>query len=162
VSWQDRREALYRKLAHRLVERRHDFEQLKHGKPLIGPERVVIIGDRPGPGAPKTPRYHHTPFYSLKNCSGWLNVLLEEAGIPEERLCWINAADENGKSTDPAVLGRVRVQRIIALGGNAAKWLERECGITDFVRVDHPQYHKRFRYSQPYPLIEQLRSLLSL
>ena len=138
------------------------MQAMKSAQPSGNVRRVLIVGDRPGPGAPKEEGYHHTPFYSLKNCSGWLNVLLEEAGIPEERLVWLNAADEKGRPTKSCLPRALDPLAIIALGGNAAKWLERECGVTTFTKVDHPQFHKRFKYGQPYPLIRLLKLTLSL
>ncbi len=121
-------------------------------------KRILIVGDRPGPSAPKDPGYHHTPFYSTKHCSGWLNALLEICEIPEWRLVWINAADKDGAPTDNSIIDRIAPHEIICLGGNAEKWVK----LTGrkYFKVDHPQYHKRFKNKLPYPLIDLLKDIL--
>lgn len=90
---------------------------------LNADELVLIVGDRPGPSAPKEPGYHHVPFYSTKHCSGWLNKQLEFEGIPEEKLIWLNSADENGNFYDIGIIEAMQPDVIIAMGGNAQKWL---------------------------------------
>ena len=73
------------------------------------PNKIVIIGDRPGPGTPLTQK--RVPFCCDKHSSGWLNKQLT---IPEEDLRWLNAADENGvetendKSGDPSPFTELR------------------------------------------------------
>jgi len=123
--------------------------------------RVVIVGDRPGPGAPTDPSYHHTPFYSTKHCSGWLNALLLKEGIPEERLLWLNAFDKDGNPTSAEQLTRLCPAAIVALGGNAAKWLTSAVGLRSdqFVETYHPQYWKRFRSKERYPLLDILKGM---
>jgi hypothetical protein len=49
--------------------------------------------------------------------------------------------------------------QIVALGGNARKWLEKN-GFGHFY-VSHPQYHKRFKNKDRYELIDVLRKLLA-
>lgn len=129
---------------------------------------VVIIGDRPGPAAPKEPDYHHTPFYSVKHCSGWLNELLFEWDIDESKLLWLNAYDKDGKPTADSILvkneppqGVDGFPTIIALGGNAERWLKKN-GWTIFIKTTHPQYHKRFRNKERYDLPLLIRDCLSL
>ena len=121
---------------------------------------ILIIGDRPGPSAPKIAGYHHTPFYSTKHCSGWLNAYLELEGIDENDLTWINAYDVNNEPTDPRVITKVDPRVIIALGGNADKWAK-AAGVDlvsyKYVKLPHPQWHKRFMNSQPYDLVEVLK-----
>lgn len=151
--------------AHNLVLRRNRYlANVVHFNPARGclnPGAVVLVGDRPGPGAPKDPSYHHTPFYSTKNSSAWLNCLLLKERIPEDRLLWINAYDKDGVPNDPTILLNLRPSNIIALGGNAAKWLKGACGLEagQFVETYHPQYWKRFRSSERYPLLDILKGL---
>lgn len=118
--------------------------------------RVLIIGDRPGPSAPQDDGYHHTPFYSTKHCSGWLNAALHIAQIPEERLIWINAADRLGQPTPFGLLEKLEPDTIICLGGNAEKWLVKSDFYSSYYKFDHPQYHKRFKNNEKYPFIEFL------
>lgn len=125
-----------------------------------GSNSVMLVGDRPGPGAPKEPHYHHTAFYSTKNCSGWLNMLLEREKIPENRLIWINSADEHGNYYSADIVKCAKPRVIISLGGNAAKWLKKN-GINSAIEAYHPQYWKRFHNKEPYPLIDLLKQILT-
>jgi hypothetical protein len=119
--------------------------------------QILLVGDRPGPSAPKEQYYHHTPFYSTKHCSGWLNMLLEEENIPEKKLVWINSADENGKHYPISLATSMKPKKIIALGGKAADWLKKN-GVKDFIKVPHPQFWRRFKSKEPYVLIELLKN----
>ena len=151
--------------AHNLVLRRNRYlANVVHYNPARGclnPGAIVLVGDRPGPGAPKDPTYHHTPFYSTKNSSAWLNIQLLRENIPEEQLLWINAYDKDGVPNDPTILLNLKPGAIIALGGNAAKWLKGVCGLDarQFAETYHPQYWKRFRSGERYPLIDLLKAL---
>ena len=137
----------------RLDVRKSIFKKFKLGRWQGG---VLIVGDRPGPSAPKEPGYHHTPFYSTKHCSGWLNAVLHVEGISETNLVWINAADEKGQDTSFDLVERLHPEAIVALGGNAEKWLKKN-GCTCFIKVTHPQYHKRFKNSERYELLDVLK-----
>lgn len=119
----------------------------------------LLIGDKPGPSAPTDTGYHHTPFYSTKHCSGWLNAYLHVEGIPEEKLLWINAYDRLGNPFSAQTAARTRAATVIALGHLAAKWA-RTVGLDKhprFIQVPHPQWHKRFMNKQPYDLIEAIK-----
>jgi hypothetical protein len=145
-----------REQAKRLTVRRQLYEKALAGK-LEG-KFVLVVGDRPGPSAPKDPGYHHTPFYSIKHCSGWLNRLLDAHEIPEEKLLWINSTLADGTPFDARkVEDNIRI--IVALGGNAEKWVKANFDDRVFAKVHHPQYWKRFRSKEPYPLIEILRGV---
>lgn len=128
---------------------------------------VLIIGDRPGPAAPKEPDYHHTPFYSVKHCSGWLNELLWQWRIDETKLLWLNAYDKDGKPTPKELLRKNKPSnddsfpKIIALGGNAEKWLKMN-GYGRYIKTDHPQYHKRFKNKEQYMMPLRVRDCLPL
>lgn len=138
----------------------------KATKKMAAPE-VLIVGDRPGPSAPLEPDYHHTPFYSVKHCSGWLNELLWQWRIDESRLLWLNAYYKDGIPFDKEVLRRNKPKdddefpKIIALGGNAEKWLKRN-GYTNFLKANHPQFHKRFKNKEQYMLPLQIRDCLPI
>jgi len=125
-------------------------------KPEWVPNAILIVGDRPGPAAPLDPSYHHTPFYSTKHCSGWLNAALYLEGIPEERLIWLNSADKDGKPTDFDILLKLEPDMVITLGGNASKWVLKSDAVAEWYKFDHPQYHKRFKNNEEYQLIEFL------
>lgn len=124
------------------------------------PGTIVIVGDRPGPSAPRTALYHHTPFYSTLHCSGWLNSCLHVAQIPESRLVWLNSTDFCGDALSHDVLRAiVDPAQIIAAGGAAAQWL-RGGGFSQVSKVPHPQFWKRFKSAERYPLIDLLCSLV--
>lgn len=141
----------------RLRVRRDKYLKLLSSKKVKA--RVLVVGDRPGPGAPTDPNYHHTPFYAINNCSGWLNSLLEINRVPEEQLLWINAYDTKGKPFDKPIDAE-QFDLVVALGGNAEKWCKKN-GIK-YTKVAHPQYHKRFESKKPYPLIEVLTPFAEL
>ena len=113
-----------RAVARRLVLRRKRYSLALRGQPIVG-GAILIVGDRPGPGAPTTEGYHHTPFYSIKHCSGWLNTALHLSDVPEEKLVWINSADHHGVDTDFSVVTVIQPSAVVALGGNAEKWLKK-------------------------------------
>jgi hypothetical protein len=146
-----------RAFARRLVLRRKLYAQCLKGQ-LGGSRRILLVGDRPGPGAPADDGYHHTPFYSTKHCSGWLNAALEVEGIPEDRLVWINSADRHGNPTDFGIVEKLMLVDTIALGGNAEKWLKAN-GYERYTKIHHPQYWKRFHNSERYPLLDVLKKL---
>ena len=147
-----------RKFAQNLVRRRIAFETwTRHGQ-IAEEKDVLLVADRPGPKAPQTDAYHHTPFYSKIHSGGWLNALFVEAEIEETRLMWSNSATWDNKPESTKILER-EWKHIIALGGNAEKYI-RKAGITNFQKLDHPQYAKRWKSGEPYLLISTLKTIL--
>jgi hypothetical protein len=128
----------------------------------LGNSKVIIIGDKPGPGRPSNPEYHHTPFYSTKHSSLWLNQLLIEANINELDLLWFNAELANGSPLNPIYLQDLAPTnpQIIVLGGNAESWINRHVPEAKYVRVHHPQFMKRFKSKEPYALIDEIKKVL--
>jgi hypothetical protein len=149
-------------IIHSLQLRRHLYTEALHGN-YCKLTRVVIIGDTPGPARPKEPDYHHTPFYSTKNSSLWLNLLLAEAGIPENTLLWFNSTLANGNELPlffPHELKHLTpAPTFILLGDNAEKWMQRADPTSVYTKVYHPQFAKRFRSKEPYALIQILEKL---
>lgn len=116
---------------------------------------TLLVGDRPGPGW--SARRPNWPFISsLRNgCSYWLAEKLEDAGIPESELCWVNAYQRDGTPTNAAPLRDAPFKRVVALGRNAGNWCEENClaeSIGDFAQVHHPQYWKRLKDGKTYIL----------
>jgi hypothetical protein len=111
--------------------------------------RITLVGDKFGDLNDRNPLYQW-PFGSLcqGGCSQWLGAQLDEAGISERDLFWVNA-----DALTPAITRHCA--QIIALGGEAAKKL-RSLAVKEFVETTHPQYHKRFHASHRYPLIDLL------
>lgn len=135
------------------------MEALRRG--YRGTTKAVIIGDTPGPGRPTDPHYHHTPFYSTKHSSFWLNRQLVEAGIDESTLLWFNAQLADGSMLDGVHIQDVmRLEpKFICLGGNAEKWFRSVAPTSEYVKIYHPQYAKRFRSKEEYELIAILKEL---
>lgn len=121
--------------------------------------RTLLVGDRPAPSAPDDPDFHYTPFGAITGSSLWLNLQLHHAEIPESQLAWVNAADLHGTVADHAVL-RARWLRVVALGGNANRWVLKAGLPKAHVHVMHPQAWKRFHAREPYPLITLLRRVV--
>jgi hypothetical protein len=144
-------------IADRLEVRKQRYLDLLSEKTVI--TDFLLIGDRPGPAAPTDPNYHHTPFYSTKHCSGWLNAYLHVEEIPEEKLLWINAYDRLGNPMSADISKHIKAKTVIALGNHASKWAKM-VGFSKhprFIQVPHPQWHKRFMHSEPYDLIEVIK-----
>jgi hypothetical protein len=100
----------------------------------------------------------HIPFCSVKACSGWLNTHLQAAEIPEEEMFWLNALDNDGSYVD---LGQhynfLQPTHVVALGTIAHKRLM-FYGI-EHEWFTHPQHHRRFKHSEPYPAITFLKKI---
>jgi len=121
--------------------------------------KVVILGDKPGPGRPTDPGWHHTPFYSTRQSSLWLNRLLVDCGIDEHDLLWFNVEHANGKPLDPIHLRDLERFRptFICLGGQAEMWMRRNAPTSRYEKVFHPQFVRRFKSREPYELIDLIK-----
>lgn len=118
---------------------------------------ILLVGDRSGPKAPQTDLYHHTPFFGLTYSGGWLNKLLVNYDIPEDRLFWFNSASWDNKTSSSEILSVKEWPYVFALGNNAATWLSKNK--VKHIKVLHPQAHKRFNSSEKYLLMEKLAEL---
>lgn len=148
-----------------LQVRKHRYTQaMRRG---YSPTKVVLLGDTPGPGRPSTLGYHHTPFYSTKNSSLWLNKLLVEHRVNEQNLLWFNTTLADGTALDPIHLSDVsklcKKPAVICLGGAAERWLKDTAKWDgQYIKVHHPQAWKRFHSKDPYPLLGHLQHILDL
>lgn len=162
-TWNSITEQQKRQFAGNLVERRRAYEAWQHHQFLDEKRDILLIADRPGPGAPKDDAYHHTPFYAKTYSGGWLNALLVEANIPETRLFWENSADRHGTPRDPLILRARSWTQVFALGNNAYDWIQKHRTLlndeTPIRKVMHPQAHKRWNSKEPYSLIIELTNL---
>lgn len=157
-NWNKLSEDQKRQFAKNLVQRRISYETWhRHGE-IAAAKDILLIADRPGPGAPNTDNYHHTPFYAKTYSGGWLNANLVEGCIPETRLFWENSANRHGEPMGPQILSVRQWTKIFALGNNAETWLKKN-GITEYTKCLHPQAHKRWHSKKPYNLIEELNVL---
>ena len=141
----------------RIEDRTATYLKLLAGQTRYLRNRVLLVGDRPGPGAPKEVGFHHTPFCSTKYSSGWINAQLEARGIAETELLWINSTHHDGTPFDVELAFKAKPRLVIGLGGNANKWLY-GAKFEAYHVVPHPQYWKRFMASAEvdYPLFELL------
>ena len=101
--------------------------------------------------------FYQWPFGSLSGagCSRWLAKQLDEAGIGENQLLWINA-DNSDEDLHRVVCD---AREIITLGTKAEMRM-RALGYTDVVHAaPHPQFWRRFHRHQPYPLLPLLKEL---
>lgn len=118
--------------------------------------RVLLVGDQ-FTSVTNADTAYQWPFASFSGggCSRWLAMQLENEDLGEDRLLWANADMDL-----PAILNYALSPRhVVALGEAAADALAK-AGVRDFFRVDHPQFHKRFKSREIYPLIHLLKELL--
>lgn len=104
--------------------------------------------------------WYQWPFgsFSRQGCSEWLTTELEAFGIDENQLCWWNA-DMNLTFLRYLLSDDNDPPQILALG-SAANAALNELRIKHGL-FQHPQYWKRFRGNEPYPLITALRGILN-
>lgn len=116
---------------------------------LFAPGNVLLVGEQINTKRGK----EGWPFVAPDSSSLWLAEQLEQAGIPEHRLYWINSVT-NHTATDHRFIDELEPSMIVSLGGKADMWCRHHK--LDHKNVTHPQWHKRFRHNEPYPLIEVL------
>lgn len=120
---------------------------------------VLLVGDKHGPSLQPYQVNSNIAFCDMAKVgsSFWLSQKLDEANIPEDRLYWINSYDKSNLPTNSEFVHKLNPITILALGDVAAGWCEKNQ--LRYEPFSHPQYHKRFKFSDPYPLIERLKEL---
>lgn len=121
---------------------------------------VLLLGDRPGPGWQRAGRPSWPFISSLSTgCSSWLAELLEEHGIPEDALAWMNTYSVEGEPRGAEDVEAAPFRKVIALGRNAATW----CSVNGVKHeeVHHPQYWKRYQHHNPYILPRLIKKELN-
>lgn len=118
---------------------------------------IVIVGEDFGEHKNNDAMYQW-PFGSLNGngCSFWLARELEEAGISEQSLLWVNA-DELAKV--PEFFDWHAGKTFIALGDKAEEALDGK-NISSSFAYHHPQYHKRFHSKADYAFTQDLRRIV--
>lgn len=120
--------------------------------------KFLLIGERPGNKNPQFSKIDY-PFFSTKGASKWLTDELERAGINELDLYWTNVFDRYGDKLDGSFITQMpNLISVFALGNVAKDWCAEN--FIPAVNVYHPQYWKRFKANEPYPLIEKLKQLI--
>lgn len=117
--------------------------------------QMLIVGDEPSKRGHLSAK--NLVFISDHDggCSAWMTDQLEKWKVPERDLYWINSRSWDGLRTSDKFLSRLQPSRVVALGKRAKLWCS-EAGIENAVEVPHPQYWKRFRAHEFYPLREAL------
>lgn len=122
---------------------------------------IVLIGDKFGEVKNHDPRFQ-VPFVSFdrSGCSHWLTETLEEAGIAEGDLLWVNSDSpnlqdivEDGTRLGVFTLGLEAYKRVQQRMPNISKDQNTHS-------VDHPQAHKRFQTRMDYPLVRMIKEIL--
>jgi hypothetical protein len=120
------------------------------------PGNILLVGEQASNPASAP---EQQPFCSDQGCSGWLNQRLAAEKIPEEKLFWVNALNNDGSMVDlQRLVEQLKPSAVIALGTVAKRTCERQCVAK--IAVYHPQYWKRFRSKERYPLLDILQFLL--
>lgn len=145
-------------LFEQLRTRRIHYELAKR-RGYNGGVRAVLLGDKPGPGRPTATGYHHTPFYSTKHTSLWLNLMLLEEKIDENRLLWFNVESADGQALNPIHIQDLRRLHpvFICMGGEAEKWMKKNAPGVPYTKVFHPSFAKRFQHDTRYNLLDVLK-----
>lgn len=109
---------------------------------------TLLVGEEVGGG---TTRTLDLPFLdpTRRGCSAWLSDRLHEWRVPESSLYWVNAYHD-GAATSLAFVAALEPRRIVALG-HVARTRLTEAGLR-FSTVTHPQFWKRFKHHEEYPL----------
>jgi hypothetical protein len=109
------------------------------------------------------------PFVADTGCSLWLARELELWHVDEQRLYWVNAFTRDGRETDPKFIEALKPDRIVTLGKTAELWAKRNQvarlakhtgAEAELIHVAHPQFQKRFKSNELYPLKDALTTTL--
>jgi hypothetical protein len=99
--------------------------------------KYLVIGDQL---KPKT-RREVWPFFQYGDSSLWLASTMEDLGVPESDLIFMNA-NHDSDGAYAFMIEKAADYKIIALGGEAEQYV-RGFGLP-YRRVNHPQYYRRF------------------
>ncbi len=130
----------------------HNHSPINFGIGLFKKGNILIVGDRPGPSA----KGKNIPFVG-EGCGSWLLKNMDKSNIDERKLYWINSKDNFGVPATKDFLALLQPSKIICLGGEAAKWALDISDEYDVVTVPHPQYWRRFKSKERYPLLDLLK-----
>lgn len=119
---------------------------------------VLLVGEDFAAHTSRDPLYQW-PFASFSNigCSGWMTQQLLDAGVSEADLCWANIDQLPSRWAGGYELDRFDL--VVALGKKASEELTKR-GVVH-VQADHPQYHRRFKNADPYPVVAAIKEFLS-
>ncbi len=129
-----------------------NYTQIDFGIGLFKKGNILIVGDRPGPDS----KGENIPFVGT-GCGSWLLKNMEKSEIDERKLYWINAKDNFGVVAPKDFLSLLQPSKIICLGSEAAKWAIDISDEYEIITVPHPQYWRRFKNNERYPLLDLLK-----
>jgi len=118
---------------------------------------ILIIGEQPNIARTHAFAKMDLPFIDRQGCSRWLAEHMDEAGLPERGLYWINALQRNGKTTDEAFLDQLEPKHVFALGQKARLWAQ-IAGLQPHY-YQHPSAWMRFHGAEEYPFITHLQEV---
>lgn len=132
----------------------HDVKYRTSGNWLAN---IIIIGDSPLDHTDYDP-FYQWPFgsFSGSGCSHWLTSKLNESSASECDLLWGNSND-NLMWLEPRIEQYLENPTVFALGDKS--YQRAYAFFQDTIRVPHPQYWKKFRNSEQYPLITMIEEL---
>lgn len=142
---------------HHLHYQEHQLAK-KHSFPGIGRFKtgnILIVGDKPGPKS----YGRNLPFVGNTGSGLWLLQQLEieeQPFISEANLYWINSRDCYSKECSNSFVADLKPTKIIALGNNAEAWCSKISEQYEIIKIPHPQFWKRFKNKELYPLMEKL------
>lgn len=142
------------KVLEQQILRMMDEEPVNKG-PGIGSFKkgnILLIGD-------KVPRVdqHERPFSWDKGSAPWFATQLEKRHIPERFLYWANSSTYTGLEIKSSYINLLKPSHIFALGIKAAAYCKKN-GL-EYLQYPHPQYWKRFKHREEYPLAIHLELL---
>lgn len=117
---------------------------------------ILLVGENFGP-MKNQDAFYQWPFasFSHQSCSQWLANHLNDAGIGEELLLWVNADQDL-----PRVTHLGSLDAIITLGSKAHEAVKNLNPRSRLVAVAHPQAVKRFGCRRQYGLTEVIKEAL--
>ncbi len=128
------------------------FDSMNLNGNIDDPE-YLFVGDQINQ---KFKHFKHWPFHDDTASAFFITSILQELGVPENKIAWSNANHENDSSVITRFLAR-RNARIIALGKEATKRLQ-SLGITPEFSIPHPSWAKRFNKRDEY--LQSLSAIL--
>lgn len=128
------------------------FDKTSFGIGNFSQGNILLVGEQPGPDS----FGFDTPF--VGSGSGiWLLRQLESNNIDENELYWINAKNAAGVEAEQDFVDFLKPRKIITLGTTARVWAKELSTEFKVITVYHPQYWRRFKAKEAYPLIPLLK-----
>lgn len=139
-----------------LYEIRSEYKNHGPGVGLFMKGTTLVIGEQLSTMTAAAP--YPWISWDQRGCVGWLSEQLEEWGVSERDLYWINALDHRGREIRPSGwLEQLSPKRVIALGQIASAWASKHQALLRNSKLHdypHPQHWKRFHHNEPYMLRE--------